>query len=1281
MSALISNTQTSNTHPETLNPLAFPLHGQRLIEASAGTGKTFTIAALYVRLVLGHGDAESGFGRPLLPPDILVVTFTNAATRELRDRIRSRLAEASQVFRGKGEADPFLQQLLDEPDYADAEARALAARKLEQAAEWMDEAAVYTIHSWSQRMLTQHAFDTGSLFQQQLEQDDSELLAEMARDYWRSWCYALSPAAAEALSDLASDPDSLLHTIKPLLQPGEQQVRYQGEVVAQMLSPADYAAQLDSWLPQKEQLEQQARALWSAERETIEAQLIEAAQKKVLNNQSYRPASLPDKLAEMAAWAEGAALAADKLEHFGLAKLSAKTAKAKQGQTPDHPVFDQLQQLVDYLEGKPPVQPVQLHAARWIQQRFARSRERAATLGFNDMLLRLDEALQGEGGEHLAATIRRQYPVALIDEFQDTDPLQYRIFSRVYRGADQASDEISDESTDLDVNQNRWPNDGLTERESSALLMIGDPKQAIYAFRGADIHTYLQAREDTAGRHYTLGRNFRSSSALVEAVNRLFEQAEDKQTAGAFRFARDGDNPLPFIPVEANGRKEVFVVDGARPAALSHWLLSDDEADGIAVGDYRQLMAEHSASEICRLLTLAQQQRAGFRHPDGQLAPLKPGDIAILVRSGSEARVIREALERRAVRSVYLSDQASVYASAEAEDLWRWLRACAEPEQADRLHGALATATLDLGYATLEQLTRDEQRWEQEVERFRQLREIWQRQGVLPMVRHLLEGFELPARLLQQTGGERVLTNLLHLAELLQSASSQLEGELALIRYFQEQILDSSNGGDEHIMRLESDADLVQVVTIHKSKGLEYPLVFLPFICNYREVTADNGSYRYQTDEGTVLELDSGDQKAKKAADAERLQEDLRLLYVALTRPVHACWLGVAAIKRNRSLSVHKSAFGQLLGCADKTDTLTLKGLLQPLVSAGVIEVDAPPPIDTALLPAVTAAQALAPARSCERPVAGERWWIASYSAIAQLQGQMELETPAEAEPSETPSEETARESRDETAAGSTVVEFDYDPHHFWKGPQAGTFLHGVLEWAADEGFDQVAVDERLRQDYLAPRCQRREWQPWLPVLDTWLEQLLSTPLPLSGPKPEDAVPLAGLSEYQAELEFWFQVAEVPVAKLDRLISRQVLPGQPRPRLAPQQLGGMLKGFIDLVFEHEGRYWVADYKSNWLGPDDSYYSAAAMQKAVLEKRYDVQYVLYLLALHRLLKARLPGYADDPISGYEQHVGGALYLFLRGINETDHHGCCIDRPEAELIESLDRLLAGEELAHV
>jgi exodeoxyribonuclease V beta subunit len=1244
---------TANTAPQPLHALTFPLHGQRLIEASAGTGKTFTIAALYLRLVLGHGDDASRFQRELLPPEILVVTFTNAATRELRDRIRSRLAGAARVFRGQSDPDPFLQQLLAEPDFATAEARAVAARKLERAAEWMDEAAVYTIHGWCQRMLTQHAFDTGSLFRQQLVRDDSELLAEMARDYWRSWCYSLSPAVAAHLSELAPDPDALLRAVKPLLRPGEQQVRYQGSRISETLSPPEYARRLQGWLLQKQQLEQRARACWLAERETIETLLISAAQQKILNNTSYKPDALPARLARMEAWAQGEPLPPEQLAGFGAARLSEKTAKKKQAQTPAHPAFDRLQQLLEHLRLQPSLQPVRLHAAQWIVQRFNRFRERVGVLGFNDMLVRLDRALQGEGGDRLAATIRRQYPVALIDEFQDTDPLQYRIFSRIYR-ADAGAD---------------------TDPSGRALLMIGDPKQAIYAFRGADIHTYLQARRDTRGCHYTLGRNFRSARALVEAVNRLFKQAETHQAGGAFQFADGDDNPLPFIEVEANGRERVFEIDGAPPPALTHWLLEDESGDGIAIGDYRQRMAEHGASEIRRLLTLAQRERAGFRCEDGRLQPLRPSDIAVLVRSGHEAELIRAALRQRNVRTVYLSDQASVHASAEAEDLWRWLRACAEPEQPGLLLAALASRTLGLSYARLEQISRDERQWEQQVELFRQLRDIWQRQGVLPMLRHLLDSFKLPARLLQDASGERVLTNLLHLAELLQAASGQLEGEQALIRHLQEQITASGAGGEEQILRLESDADLVQVVTIHKSKGLEYPLVFLPFICSYRQVTARDGSYGYHSEQGLVLELDSGSESAKRAADAERLQEDLRLLYVALTRPVFACWLGVAAITHNRTLSLHKSAFGQLLGCGVKTDSATLKKRLQPLLRAGVIEVAPPPPIDTEPLPDGAPSTELAPARRCDRPVVTERWWIASYSALSRMQGRVES-VPAETEETEvaqTAREETAREGLDEPTPTASVVAFAYDPHHFWKGPQAGTFLHGVLEWAAREGFERVAEEAALRREFLAPRCQRREWQPWLAQLDEWLCQLLTTPLPLD----EQGVALTGLHSYQAEMEFWLEVAELPVTRLDRLITQQVLPGRPRPALAAQQLGGMLKGFIDLVFEHQGRYWVADYKSNWLGPDTSHYSLEAMRAAVLNKRYDVQYVLYLLALHRLLKARLPGYAADPVRGYEQHVGGALYLFLRGIAEPKRHGCCIDRPPAALIETLDRLLTKGE----
>ncbi len=1239
---------------ETLDSLRFPLHGPRLIEASAGTGKTFTIAALYVRLVLGHGDADSRFRTPLLPPQILVVTFTNAATRELRDRIRNRLADAARRFRGQIEsADPFLEELLAEPEYAGEKDRVTAARQLERAAEWMDEAAVYTIHGWCQRMLVQHAFDTGSLFQQTLEQDDGELLAEMARDYWRTFCFALSADAADALQRevKVTRPDELLNWVRPLLDRPAGTVLLGGEPLTDPQSPADFDRQLQAWMPDYTTLLDRARELWRTNRETLEATLWQAVQRKDLNNASYNPKYLADKLERMAAWADGDGNSGAEPKKFASDVLASKTSK--KGTTPEHPVFDALQALVKYEATRPFLQGVRLHAARWIESRFEHSQLRAARMGFNDMLKRLDEALDSEGGERLARVIREQYPVAMIDEFQDTDPVQYRIFRRIY---------------------------GMAETGDCALLMIGDPKQAIYAFRGADIHTYLQARRDIHGRHYTLGKNFRSTAPLVAATNRLFGHAERQHPEeGAFLFGQAGDNPLPFLPVEARGREEWLEVEADRPPAMTAWLLeADEETEGVGVRAYRDLMAEHCAAEIARLLNLAAAERAGFRSDGGDFTPLRPADIAVLVRSGQEAELVRAALDRRRVRSVYLSDRESVCDSPEALDLWRWLRACAEPEQVRYVQGALATATLGLGYEHLATLHQDERLLEDEVGFFRELRHCWQRQGILATVRRLLDHFQLPAQLLKRPGGERALTNLLHLAELLQSASARVEGELALIRFLQEQIAGADRGAEEQVVRLESDADLVQVVTIHKAKGLQYPLVFLPFPCTARTVSARDGTYHYQ-DPGTgnVVELDKEQKSAKEAAERERLQEDLRLLYVALTRPMHACWLGLAAVFNNKSPFLHKSAMGQLLGATGRTSTEQLRELLAPVSGDDIFAVVEPPPPASTTLDLPQDGEALRPAAHCREPVARDHWWIASYSALHRFAAPdtgAERDLPEAAVP-DSAREDIALEAREAPSSRGFSTE-GHSVHHFPRGAAAGTFLHGLLEWAADEGFDRVVADADLRRSFLEPRCQAGPWRGWADVLDAWLRDLLATPLPLA-PR---ATALEALTTRQAEMEFWFAVGPADVAAIDRLACRAVAPDEPRPALAPQRLGGMMKGFVDLVFEHEGRYWVADYKSNWLGASDASYSPDTMLAAVLEKRYDVQYLIYLVALHRLLKARLPGYAEDPVAGYEAYVGGALYLFLRGIGEPEHRGCFLDRPPARLITTLDELLSHGEEGH-
>ncbi|WP_313314829.1 exodeoxyribonuclease V subunit beta [Stutzerimonas nitrititolerans] len=1205
--------------------LRFPLHGSRLIEASAGTGKTFTISALYLRLVLGHGG-EQAFARELLPPEILVVTFTDAATRELRDRIRARLVEAARVFREEAEGDDLLHQL--RADFPPERWPACACR-LDIAAQWMDEAAVSTIHGWCQRMLREHAFDSGSLFTLTLETDHSELLAQVTRDYWRLHCYPLQGDALSWVMNRWGHPDNLLRSVRPLF--GERAAA--GETsLATLLDAA---------------LQEQARALkalkegWCEWADEIRQLLDQAVADKVVDGRKIQARYYQNWCEKLRHWSLGDEAALDLGTGFTRLTPEGLAECWKQGSPPRHPALEAMCELprrLKQLAG--PDEAARRHAAAWICQRFEQEKRQRAEMGFDDMLTRLDAALQSDNGERLAQVIRTQFPVAMIDEFQDTDPLQYRIFDRIYAIEDNRAD--------------------------CGLFLIGDPKQAIYAFRGADIHTYLRARRAMTGRLDDLDTNFRSSQPMVDAVNRLFRQAEARSEGqGAFLFREGADNPLPFSSVKARGREELWQVEGQTPPALTLWQLPS--AEPLANTFYRREMAARAASEITRLLVLGQQGEAGFARA-GELAPLKPSDIAVLVRDGSEAQAIRGELARRGVRSVYLSDKDSVLASQEARDLLLWLRACAEPDVDRRLRAALASRSLGLELAELEQLNQDERVWERRVMQFRDYHQRWQRQGVLPMLRQLLHDFGLPQRLMQRSDGERALTNLLHLAELLQQAAAELDGEQALIRHLAALLAGEGAAAEEQVLRLESDAALVRVVTIHKSKGLEYPLVFLPFICSFRPA---EGGRPLQLQDGDsrrlVLEPDEED---IERADRERLGEDLRLLYVALTRARHACWLGIADLKKGNAKAslLHRSALGYLLGGGQP---LSASGLLaswlEPLEKPGECLLRPAPEANDSSYREATLEQA-EPSWPTPARRAAEHWWIASYSALRTGDSlESSIERFDDAAP-ENPAAQKAADDERESVPVVGPVGLAGSLHLFPRGPNPGTFLHGLLEMAGRDGFAQVASDPAALREQIARRCQRRGLDAWIEPLNSWLGSLLTTPLKLEG---DARVSLAELTVYQPELEFWFETQRVDVRQIDTLVQRHVLLGVPRPALLPDRLNGMFKGFIDLVFEHQGRYYVVDYKSNWLGEGDAAYTDEAMQATVASHRYDLQYVLYLLALHRQLQLRLPDY------DYERHVGGALYLFLRG-SRAPGQGIHRARPPRELIEALDALFKGQML---
>lgn len=1222
----------------------FPLQGMRLIEASAGTGKTFTLAALYVRLVLGHGNEQTqpAQGLAMLPPQILVVTFTKAATEELRDRIRQRLVDAAQVFRGEQIADEVLADIV--ADYP-AETHQRCAAQLQLAAEWMDEAAIFTIHGWCQRMLSEHAFDAGTAFAQTMNHDLRELSLQIARDYWRYFLYPLADSRMLAeLGSLASSPEALYRSVQPWLRAEGSSLNFQaaGSALPHSQEPAEVATTLAKWLQRVDAksteiigaLSGTLNAGVSNETNGAAAAIDAAIEAELLNKSSYKA----DKWFAVERplfllWQQHPQLfdALEKstleiIEKFNTEKLAARTKKGKTA--PEHALFDLFAELLVLIQERPQVHLAVLsHAAEWFSAEFSARKMQRAELGFDDLLTRLHAALQSDGGGALAARIRTQFPMAMVDEFQDTDPVQFGIFRKIYP----------------DVQTNAY-----------GLVLVGDPKQAIYSFRGADLYTYLQARELTAGHHYNLPKNFRSTEALVAGVNALFTRAE-QQPKGAFGFAEGQQNPLPFLPVTAAGRGGSLNEQQQSTPAVNYWLL-DEAASELSKGAYQQQMAEACANRIAGLLNASNAGTAGFitselstagtsNKQEATLARITPADIAILVRDRNEAAVIRKELSARGLRSVYMSDKDSIFATEEATTLLSWLQAVYSPNNETRLRAALMLRLSGQSDEGLAGWLEDEHAWEQVTDSVREFRDIWRYQGVLPMLRAWLHFFALPQFWLQSDEGERTLTNMLHLAELLQQESAHRDGETGLLRWFAQQLVEA-NKNEELVQRLESDAERIKVVTIHKSKGLQYSLVFLPFICSYRAVKKGQ-PVRYQDNGRMVVELEP-DEEALLRADNERLQEDIRLLYVALTRPVYACWLGIAAYKEGQAKfsKVERSGLGTLLGLAEKPLAADLKTALAELPWHA--EQFSAPEIYREVGEQFMPQQAERLTTKVQR----EHWWIASYSAL-RIGATVGGEAP------DTAVHEQYQDD-DEAPNVAQTPQPLRGIHAFARGAAAGTFLHSLLEYACETGFAQTVSDETKR--WLERRLTLRGWQEQLDIVHAWLQEMAVATLKTSSQT------LPELPKVVAEMEFWLAVHSVRASDLDAVIRRHVWPGVARPELLDESLNGMLKGFIDLTYEDSaGRYWVCDYKSNWLGDEDSAYSEAAMQKAMLEKRYDVQASLYLFALHRLLSARIPDYRER----MNEYLGGAMYWFVRAPQQ----GQCIVQPSTELVLELDALFTG------
>lgn len=1188
-----------------LNPITLPLNQISLIEASAGTGKTYTIGSLYLRLLLKAG--ENNFSRPLNVEEILVVTFTEMATEELKKKIRERITDAINKLTAFAKTqdksafknDEFLTALCDNLDIFEA------IHRLKLAEQNMDLAAIYTIHGFCRRMLMQYAFHSGIHFNLELIKDQSDLLVRFANEFWREHFYPLDFDTAAFITRELKSPNNVLNVLRSYLN---LKLNVTLETAGLLQLPLESLFQK---IAERQSILTKIKQIWLENESEIQSFIAQELKDKRLNGNKYSSKNLPNYYKNVNAWAKSATTSSVSEDIKKCFTQSAVNNNATKNKIPYRlAVLEKLDELIDEFNQTLSTDLLRklilYHYCQELQEKLLEYKCNHQEKSFDDLLRLFCEALQGAQGDELAEMIRFQYPFAMIDEFQDTDSQQYAIFSKIYRD---------------------------NPEKNTGFIMIGDPKQAIYRFRGADIFTYLKASDEAQSR-FELTKNYRSEKHLVDGVNALFDFPQSP-------FIYQNIN---FTAVDSRDDHLRFYLNGKAEPAYRFYLTESDKVN-------KTEMAKICAISIQHWLKSAVENQAVFQNED-TCKTLQAANIAVLVRDKNEAALVKNELQKLGIASVYLSDQNSVFDSNVAKELAWVLKACLNVAERPILN-AIATALFGLNAADIHQIQQNEADWQRWADSFAQYQQTWQRQGILAMLHQILLEQGISERLLSQATGERDLTDFLHLAEILQQAATLHESEAELLSWFEKQI--QGEGRQEAQIRLESERQLVKIVTIHKSKGLEYDLVWLPFLAAPSKDPSKkdiNIYYSKERDE-TLWDIEN---RNLNALCEETFAEELRLLYVALTRAKYQMAFALPAQFDKKWNALHyvlsQGEIGKEIALSAPKNTETLLQTFKEKMRDNV-EICTKPNLEA--LPTLSINTKNDDFKAAEFTGNIEQdWRITSFTSIEQVHRRQNYFTESAGKKHAVFDDAKDYDSQNAIEISTALLnENESNILDLPRGKQVGTALHRHFENCYFSDLANIEEIDKLRQSLQLD-------ETFTEPLQNWLQQISHTPL-----SNEIGIALADLANKDCikEMPFYLAIREhFDVESFNRALkAHHHLPSEP---LQFEQIQGMVRGSIDLVFRHNGKYYLVDYKSNFLGSTLADYNQEALKKEMLHSHYDWQYLIYTLALHRYLQSVVPHY------DYARDFGGVFYLFLRGMNGEPQSGVFYDHPSVELITELD-----------
>ncbi len=1180
-----------------LDSIQIPLDGLNLIEAAAGTGKTHNIQNLAARLIVEHG---------LTIGQIVVVTFTEAAAAELGERLRTVLAGLLGAVDRRPPEDPVQR----------ARAEALLARfaacgiapdrqraRLQLALRDFDDANVSTLHGFCGRVLSENAFESGVAFQARLEKNLTGYVEKLLGDFCRSRRYGNSPLPGVN----AVRPEELLPTVLTVL--GRPNLRLSGS-----RSPDDSAAMLEQlWTEALAAL----RSSWRSDLLTpLYGRLKSGYAEEELDEYA---AALDALLAE--AQPDGTRLAA-RLTPLLPGNLLAQARKRPAGNEEavaaflaGEPFFALAGRCCDDLLPRCRNR-LRRDAIDFVREKLAEWKARDNFQGFDDLLLRVRDALAAPDGR-LAAALRRRFKAGIIDEFQDTDPVQYEIFRTIF-----------------------------AERDDPAFFMVGDPRQAIYSFRGGDLATYLEAARETAARHgkiYTLSANYRSSGALIRAVNAVFAGHALPFAEPEIRFG-EVVAPLP----EVGG----LTLDGAadrRPLGILH----------------RPEWKIESCIAWCADTILSMLEN-DWRLPSGRR--LAPGDFAVLCYDGFELSEVRRAMHARRIPVISVKSS-SVWQSPEAQALLTVLDAVLNPADSDRIKRALLTGLGGMTPAELAGYLGEGDFLSESRAEFAGLLKVWRKHGFQSLLRRIFSDFRVRRRVMAQPGGERVLSNYGQLGDLLGAeASRRALSPCGTVKLLRDSMRNADHSVEANLEQLETDRSAVKLLTIHAAKGLQFPVVLLPGLFRwYPGRRGDRGVYHV----GKELCYDLGGDDAAAAAQSEReeLQELLRLVYVAITRAQYACRIcwGSRTGRDRKPVTVTPLDWlfrmrhfdgGAETALAELTAAVTLPEI-PPELLLETSEVPLRSPVYRPEPPDLSGCACLEP-----EPAIARNWRLVSYSSLPWQQGGT-MATAAEPEPDYDAGD--IDEPAGPVAAGPGRSAGMDGIMAIPGGAAIGNAWHKILEdcTLSDLPAASLCAETLRRFGFTDPATQG--------ATAAMLKSLAATVLPCGA-----AIGRIAPERCLRELEFMFAVPhgfglEAVCAAVEPYWRKQ-FGNTMTPEAGFTLRGGFFNGFIDMVFEHEQRYYIIDWKSNRLGGDPAAFAPGRLGAAMVEHAYPMQYLIYLAALVKYLRLRLGGRFGA--AEYERYIGEVYYIFLRGVAlDEPGFGIFAARPDYGTVAVLEKALNG------